>query len=197
MNELKKIPLFPLELVLLPCENIPLHIFEPRYKKMISNSLNKNEPFGIVLKDSKQMFNIGCQAIVSKIIKTYPDGNSDILVKGINRFKIINTYKDDKIIMGEVGYLRDKQVVNKNLLTELNDNYLKILIKIGSTNLLDKDLQKSLSYEYIENMLLPLKVKKKLISTDCEEERIHIINKLFFKILSLPIEDINKTSAEA
>ena len=48
-----KIPLFPLNMVVLPFEKVPLHIFEPRYKKMISESIENNSPFGIVLNNNE------------------------------------------------------------------------------------------------------------------------------------------------
>ena len=92
MNNIEKIPLFPLGLVLLPFERLPLHIFEPRYKKMVANSLENGHPFGIVLNDSNNIYKIGCLAKVVKVINKYPDGKSDIIVEGLNRFKIISIF---------------------------------------------------------------------------------------------------------
>ena len=54
-----KIPLFPLNIVALPFEEVPLHIFEPRYKKMIKESIENNTPFGIVLNNNGSIDNIG------------------------------------------------------------------------------------------------------------------------------------------
>ena len=77
MSNTEQIPLFPLELVLLPYEKLLLHIFEPRYKKMILNAINYNKLFGIVLKDSNNIYKIGCKAKVSEVLKTFPDGKYD------------------------------------------------------------------------------------------------------------------------
>ena len=66
-----KIPLFPLNIIVLPYEEVPLHIFEPRYKKMIKNSIKENSPFGIVLDNSGNIDNLGCSLYVTKIIKEY------------------------------------------------------------------------------------------------------------------------------
>lgn len=194
---MKKLPLFPLQLILLPFESISLHIFEPRYKKMIFNAISNNEPFGIVWKKSEDMYNIGCQAKVSRVINEYPSGEYDIIVEGTNRFEIDKTLMDDKTIIGKVNYLPDSELCDDTLIREIRENYLKILISLGEINNLDNDLEKNISYEFIQNMLLPINIKKRLITTNVEEDRIKIINKLFIKILSLPIDKVNKNIAKA
>ena len=194
---MKKLRLFPLQLILLPFESLSLHIFEPRYKKMISNAISNNEPFGIVWQNSEDIYNIGCQAKVSKVINEYPSGEYDIIVKGTNRFEIDNTLIDDKTIIGKVNYLADSDICDDYLIKEIRENYLKILISLGQINNLDSDLEKTISYEFIQNMLLPINIKKRLITTNLEEDRIKIINKLFIKILSLPIDKVNESIAKA
>ena len=197
MSNIEQIPLFPLELVLLPFEELPLHIFEPRYKKMILNAINYNKPFGIVFKDSNNIYKIGCKAKVSKVLQTFPDGKSDIIVKGFNRFEISNTFVEDQTIIGKIKILIDEQINNDKLINEIQENYLKILLKIGNTNFMDQDLKKKISYEFIQNILLPVNIKKQLISNNNEKDRINIINKIFIKILSLPIDDMNGLIAKA
>ncbi len=64
-----KLPLFPLNLVLLPYENLPLHIFEPRYKQMVKNAIEEDKPFGIILKQGKEVFYKGCEVKVTKYSK--------------------------------------------------------------------------------------------------------------------------------
>src|SRR6266700_1866333 len=76
------LPLFPLELVLLPGVPVPLHIFEPRYKEMIKECLDQKTVFGIVRsKDDKDegFATIGCTAELLNVLKTYPDGRMNIL----------------------------------------------------------------------------------------------------------------------
>jgi len=197
MSNTEQIPLFPLELVLLPYEKLPLHIFEPRYKKMIFNAINYKKPFGIVLKDSNNIYKIGCIAKVSKVLKTFPDGKYDIIVTGINRFEISNTFLEDQTIIGKVNMITDEKINNEKLINEIHENYLKLLLKIGNTNFMDQDLKKKISYEFIQNILLPVNIKKQLISNNNEKDRINIINKIFIKILSLPIDDMNGLIAKA
>ena len=90
---MSKLPLFPLELVLLPYESLPLHIFEPRYKKMVKSSIEEDKPFGIILKQGKEVFYKGCRVKVTKVFKEYQNGEYDILLKGVKRFKIISKRK--------------------------------------------------------------------------------------------------------
>ena len=72
-------------------------IGKERYHMLIKKIENK-ETFGIIFKDSKNLYDIGCQASVDKVIKKYPNGEYDILVKGLTRFKVKNTFFKEKII---------------------------------------------------------------------------------------------------
>ena len=85
MND--KIPIFPLPLVLLPGEKLPLHIFEAKYKKMIEYCLKHNQKFGIVNSRSNDTLSIGCTAEITQITAAEGDtGEYDILVTGVERF---------------------------------------------------------------------------------------------------------------
>ena len=83
-----KIPLFPLDLVLFPGAPLPLHIFEPRYRQMTAECLAANTPFGIVRARPEGLAVIGCTAQIIRVLHRYPDGRSDILTQGIERFEI-------------------------------------------------------------------------------------------------------------
>ena len=79
---LVKLPLFPLNIVVLPFEEVPLHIFEPRYEQMVKYSIAQSKPFGIVFKDDKDIDTLGCSVEITKVIKTYTSGEYDIVVTG-------------------------------------------------------------------------------------------------------------------
>lgn len=83
-----KIPLFPLDLVLFPGVPLPLHIFEPRYRQMTAECLAANAPFGIVRARPEGLAVIGCTARIVRVLHRYPDGRSDILTQGVERFEI-------------------------------------------------------------------------------------------------------------
>ena len=89
---MSKLPLFPLNLILLPYEVLPLHIFEERYKLMVKNSLENNSPFGIILNEEKGIYSKGCIVQVTKVFKEYENGEYDILVKGLDKFNVIVDY---------------------------------------------------------------------------------------------------------
>ena len=77
-----RIPLFPLDIVLFPGQAVPLHIFEPRYRQMTRHCIDTQSPFGIVFSHDGNMAQIGCSAMIVKILKEYEDGRSDILTAG-------------------------------------------------------------------------------------------------------------------
>ena len=83
-----KIPLFPLELVLFPGVPLPLHIFEARYRRMIADCIAASAPFGVVRAERDGLAVIGCTARVVRVLHSYPDGRSDILTQGVDRFEI-------------------------------------------------------------------------------------------------------------
>src|SRR5580765_6157325 len=89
MSEESEIPLFPLNVVLFPYSKLPLYIFEERYKKMINDSIAAKTLFGINLFTDGKMYNIGCSALVNELLDTAPTGEMNIIIKGVDRYKII------------------------------------------------------------------------------------------------------------
>lgn len=100
-----RIPLFPLEIVLLPGMAVPLHIFEPRYKKMIRQCLAGRQEFGIVLAQNSSAVAIGCTAEITQKTKDYPDGRMDILAEGRAIFRIIDLLDEKEYYEAVVDYL--------------------------------------------------------------------------------------------
>jgi ATP-dependent Lon protease len=81
-------PLFPLDLALLPDSELPLHIFEHRYRKMITRCLREPSHFGIARIHDGSLASIGTEANVKKVLRRYPDGRFDILTRGGERVRI-------------------------------------------------------------------------------------------------------------
>jgi Lon protease-like protein len=102
-----KIPLFPLELVLLPGMPLPLHIFEPRYREMIAECVAGNAPFGVVRAERDGLAIVGCTAQVVRVLRRYPDGRSDILTQGIDRFEIEQLDNSRTFLQAQVDMLPD------------------------------------------------------------------------------------------
>jgi Lon protease-like protein len=100
-----RIPLFPLEIVLLPGMPVPLHIFEPRYKSMIGRCLKERIEFGIVLAERHTAVAVGCTAEVTQKIRDYSDGRMDIIVEGRAIFRIIDLLSEKEYYEAVVDYL--------------------------------------------------------------------------------------------
>ena len=194
---MSKIPLFPLELVLLPYENLPLHIFEPRYKAMVRNAIEKDIPFGIILREGKGVFSKGCTVKVTKVFKEYQNGEYDIMVKGLERFDVINTEMDGDTVIGQVKYLPLQKESEPDLLVQLQDSYLKVLLRFEIDSDLETHLKKKISYEFLQGLQLPITLKKNLIDIDSETERIRFINDIFQSILKQPFKSGNRNLPEA
>ncbi|QIN77777.1 ATP-dependent protease [Rubrobacter marinus] len=103
-----EIPLFPLNVVLMPGAPMPLHIFEERYKQMVNECLEDRSEFGMVLADEGGTRNVGCTARIVELVQRYEDGRLVILVEGSQRFKLNNILTGKPYYVGEVEYLEDE-----------------------------------------------------------------------------------------
>ena len=101
------LPLFPLQVVLLPGSQLPLHIFEDRYKEMIGEVLRDKLEFGVVLASEKGIVNTGCTATVDRVLREYPDGRLDILTRGRRRFEILLLNEERSFLRGAVEFFDD------------------------------------------------------------------------------------------
>lgn len=102
------LPLFPLGLVLFPRTSLPLHIFENRYKLMISGLLEGTREFGVVLTLEKGVASVGCTARIDRVAKTYDDGRLDIETTGYRRFEIEALNEDQPYLTGNVTFFDDE-----------------------------------------------------------------------------------------
>jgi len=181
------LPLFPLNLVLLPYELLPLHIFEPRYKKMVRDHIEEDKPFGIILNEDNVVCPKGCRVKVQKVYKKYSNGEYDILVKGVEQFKVINTRMEGETVIGEIDYLPLNSDGDEQLRNNIQELYLQVLIKVGISNSLDMHMEKKISYEFLQGFELPLNMKKKLILMNSENNRLSFIKNVFVNILESDI----------
>jgi Lon protease-like protein len=103
------LPLFPLQVVLLPGSQLPLHIFEDRYKEMIGEVLRDKLEFGVVLASEKGIVNTGCSATVDRVLKEYSDGRLDILTRGRRRFEVLLLNDERSFLRGAVEFFDDDE----------------------------------------------------------------------------------------
>ncbi|MGA3189762.1 MAG: LON peptidase substrate-binding domain-containing protein [Bryobacteraceae bacterium] len=103
------LPLFPLQVVLLPGAELPLHIFEDRYKEMIGEAIRDRMEFGVILASEKGIVNTGCTAMIDKVLHEYPDGRMDILARGRRRFEIMMLNEERSFLRGSVEFFDDEE----------------------------------------------------------------------------------------
>src|ERR1700739_1656687 len=102
------LPLFPLEVVLLPGTPLPLHIFEPRYKEMIRECLATDAPFGVIRASEEGIAEVGCTAEIITVTKEYPDGRMDLIAEGRERFEVLEINQDRTFLQAEVLLVPDE-----------------------------------------------------------------------------------------
>ena len=183
-----KIPLFPLNIVVLPFEEVPLHIFEPRYKKMIKESIENDTPFGIVLNNNGSIDNIGCSLNVTKIIKHYKTGEYDLIATGNKCFQVLDKVKKEDLWIGNIEYMDAPIIENDKILKTVQNKYLELLIKLGKDENFEIYLEREISFQFLIGITLPLDLKRNILLLENESERLLYINDLFDKVLSQPIQ---------
>jgi Lon protease-like protein len=106
---MREIGLFPLNLVLLPAERLPLHIFEERYKELIGACLQKSEEFGLVLAEETELHTVGTTANVIEVLNRYEDGRLDIVVQGRDRFSVNRVLEKHSYLSAEIQPFIDEE----------------------------------------------------------------------------------------
>ncbi len=184
-----KIPLFPLNIVVLPYEKVSLHIFEPRYKKMISESIENDTPFGIVLNNNGSVDSIGCSLNVTKVLKHYNNGKYNLIATGKKCFQIIDKVKKDDLWIGNIEYMENSIIEDKKILKKVQNKYLELLVKLGKEGNFDIYLDRKISYQFLIGISLPLKLKRSILLLENEHKRLLYIYDLLDKILLQPIQN--------
>src|ERR671933_962212 len=101
-------PLFPLGIVALPHELVPLHIFEERYRTMIGECLEHGSEFGIVCAADDGLRPVGCAVEIAEVLERMEDGRMNILTRGTRPFRIVDEHGERPYPSGTVEFLADK-----------------------------------------------------------------------------------------
>ena len=101
--------LFPLTLVLVPTERVPLHIFEPRYKELVADCIERGEEFGLVLAAGDgAVHEVGTRAAVAEVLERLPDGRMNIVIEGGDRFRLLELTSGHSYATAEVEEVVDE-----------------------------------------------------------------------------------------
>jgi Lon protease-like protein len=103
-----ELPIFELPLVLLPGEQVPLHIFEERYKAMMARCLEEESEFGIVWLADDGLRPIGCACEIAEVLETLPDGRINLVARGTRVFRIETRQEDLPYPAGTIEFLEDR-----------------------------------------------------------------------------------------
>jgi Lon protease-like protein len=173
------IGLFPLGLVLLPGEVIPLHIFEDRYKKLIGERLDEGE-FGIVLVEEDSVRECGTTARVAQLIEELDDGRMNILVEGVRRFRIVEVVTPDDAeadyLSAEVEYYRDSEPEASATAGEaVLDVFRKMLLLMDVENPEEPEGDGPLSFRIAAAVDFGAALKQELLESLSEEQRLETL----------------------
>ena len=179
------LPLFPLDLVLLPGTPLPLHIFEPRYREMISECLDRSQHFGVLRGKEEELAEIGCTAEILTVTKKYEDGRMDIVTEGRARFEVLQLNQERSFLQGEVIHLRDEVgAPSKEEITQALKLHGEIMTLAGAEPERSSEIDEGqLSFHLAGSLPLDLDFKQSLLGMTSEAERLRAISSFFENIL--------------
>jgi len=182
------IPIFPLKLVVYPDSKYPLHIFEERYKILLQKCLKENSGFGIVASIDKRISDVGVYVKVTEILKTYLNGELDIVIKGLERFLINSTsLHTDGYYVAEVEKYTDENVIIDPKLNDELQNEFEEIVELANYKLEDvfwnnlKSAQLK-SYKIAEKSGLTYEQQQELLILKNENDRVSYLINYFVSI---------------
>jgi Lon protease-like protein len=180
---LSEIPLFPLNVVLMPGTPMPLHIFEERYKQMVNECLDSESEFGMVLADESGTRQVGCTAKIVELVERYEDGRMLILVEGSRRFKLNSILAGKPYYVGEVEYLEEEEESEEDV-TALAEQCIALLERVveaateGSVGIEIKPPYRNLSFAIAGRIEFDLEARQQILELTAEKERLEKVREL-------------------
>jgi Lon protease-like protein len=181
MSEIvERFPLFPLGLVLLPSETVPLHIFEERYKLMIGECIDEDSEFGIIWLSDDGLREVGCSASVTELLERMDDGRMNILVQGTRPFNLLRRIDDMDYPAGEVEMLDDEPGdADPDTAEEARKAYADLVERVTDEHPEETALAELDAYGMAATIDFALDSKQKLLELRSEDERMQAIATLF------------------
>ena len=173
----QELPIFELPLVLLPGEQLPLHIFEDRYKRMVGRSLDEGEPFGIVLRDDEGARSIGCTAQVDEVLERFEDGRMNVVVSGREPFKVLDRFEADEYPAGEVEVIGDEDApgLDESFAAAAREAFAELAERATGERPADEELEGASAYAIAARIELPDETKQRLLEMRDEDERMELL----------------------
>lgn len=173
-------PIFPLGLVALPFEYVPLHIFEPRYRTMFAECLERESEFGIVWSTDDGLREIGCACEITRVIERMEDGRLNVLTRGTRPFRIVAEQDDLPYPAATVEFLEDDdEVVDEAAGRAARDAYAELVVQATEN---DPDLESIAAknaYAMAATVDFGLDAKQGMLDLRSENARLRLATRLF------------------
>jgi Lon protease-like protein len=169
------IALFPLDVVLFPGAPMPLHIFEPRYRELISECLAEKKTFGMVRTRESALAEVGCTAAIVNVVKRYEDGRFDIVIQGRQRFEIEELNQERSFLRGEVIFFEDEpSQVSKSDTETVIQLHQQLFDVLGQHVEFEKKYD-SLSFQLAHELPVDMDFKQTILEMKSEAERVETL----------------------
>ena len=182
-DTVERFPLFPLGLVLLPQELVPLHIFEDRYKTMIAECLDEEREFGILWLSDDGLKEVGCSARISRVLERFDDGRLNILVEGAEPFRLLRRIEDLPYPAGDVELLGDADEPDATASERARERYADLLEEVTDSRPESDDLSRLDAYGMAATLDVALEAKQQLLELRSENGRLEQLDSLFAEAL--------------
>ena len=179
-----EIGLFPLELVLMPSEQVPLHIFEPRYRELIGECLTEGREFGLLLEDGEGRREVGTRAGVIEVLEVFDDGRMNVVVEGRERFRVLEDTGGRSFPTGEVEAIDDEPDAASTRDEQQALALFRRLAKAAEADVEDPDdPPPSLSFALAARIDFGVELKQELLELRSERARLVRLTELMEKAL--------------
>jgi Lon protease-like protein len=179
-DSIERFPLFPLGMVLLPGEVVPLHIFEERYKLMIGECLDEGSGFGIVWLADDGLQEVGCTAEITQLLERMEDGRMNILVQGERPFRLLRRIDDMAYPAGHVELLDEEEdEPDPTAGGPARQRYADLVERATDTRPSEDDLEELDAFGMAATLNFALEAKQDLLELRSENERLHRLTELF------------------
>jgi Lon protease-like protein len=176
----KDFPLFPLGMVALPSELVPLHIFEERYKTMIARCLEEGSEFGIVWLSDDGLRPIGCACEIAEVLERMPDGRLNLIVRGTRAFRIEARQEELAYPAGTVEFLADRpEAVDSEAAEAAHTAYAELVEQATDRPPQSDQLDAMSAYEMAATVEFGLDAKQGLLDLRSESARLRLVTRLF------------------
>jgi len=168
--------LFPLGIVLLPTERVPLHIFEPRYRELIGECIAEEREFGLVFADENGVRELGTRARVDEVLDQFDDGRMNIVVEGRERFRVESLTRGRSFMTAEVASVGDDGVEPQPDAVARATASFRALAAAAEAEAgeLDEDAEQ-LSFRLAAQVELPPESKQELLELRSEQRRLEMV----------------------